>query len=182
MAVFDYRASNRSGELTEGVESAVDLRSAARALRARGLTPIVLKPSAGGTAMPQPVGGKGEGKTAPRAGLILPGFGSRAEHSSAEQVLRFTSELGILLQAGLPLDRAMKVQIDSAEPGVHRAMMEDILTTLKSGRSLTVGLEQYGSVFSSFYISMVRSGEASGNLAGVLTDLAWFFLGRGSFR
>ena len=51
MAVFDYRASNRSGELTEGVESAVDLQSAARALRARGLTPIVLKPSAGGTAM-----------------------------------------------------------------------------------------------------------------------------------
>jgi len=98
MAVFDYRASNRSGALTEGVESAVDLQSAARALRARGLTPIVLKPSAGGTAMPQPVGGKGEGKTAPRAGLTLPGFGSRAEHSSAEQVLRFTSELGILLQ------------------------------------------------------------------------------------
>ena len=47
MAVFDYRASDRSGGLTEGVESAADLQSAARALRARGLTPIVLKPSAG---------------------------------------------------------------------------------------------------------------------------------------
>jgi type II secretory pathway component PulF len=47
MAVFDYRASDRSGGLTEGVESAVDLQSAARALRARGLTPIVLKPSSG---------------------------------------------------------------------------------------------------------------------------------------
>ena len=174
MAVFDYRASDRSGGLTEGVESAVDLQSAARALRARGLTPIVLKPSAGGVAMPRRAAGKGEGKAAPRAGLTLPGFGSRAEHSSAEQVLRFTSELGILLQAGLPLDRAMKVQIDSAAPGVHRAMMEDILTTLKSGRSLTVGLEQHGVVFSSFYISMVRSGEASGNLAGVLTELAGY--------
>ena len=174
MAVFDYRASDRSGGLTEGVESAADLQSAARALRARGLTPIVLKPSAGGSAMPQRTAGQGEGNAAPRAGLTLPGFGSRAEHSSAEQVLRFTSELGILLQAGLPLDRAMKVQIDSADAGVHRAMMEDILTTLKSGRSLTVGLEQHGVVFSSFYISMVRSGEASGNLAGVLTELAGY--------
>ena len=174
MAVFDYRASYQSWGLTEGVESAVDLQSAARALRARGLTPIVLKPSTGGAAVPQRAGGQREGKAAPRAGLTLPGLGSRAEHSSAEQVLRFTSELGILLQAGLPLDRAMKVQIDSAAPGVHRAMMEDILTTLKSGRSLTVGLEQHGVVFSSFYISMVRSGEASGNLAGVLTELAGY--------
>ena len=174
MAVFDYRASDQSGGLTEGVESAVDLQSAARALRARGLTPIVLKPSTGGAAVLQRAGGQREGKAAPRAGLTLPGLGSRAEHSSAEQVLRFTSELGILLQAGLPLDRAMKVQIDSAAPGVHRAMMEDILTTLKSGRSLTVGLEQHGVVFSSFYISMVRSGEASGNLAGVLTELAGY--------
>ena len=132
------------------MESAVDLQSAARALRARGLTPIVLKPSAGGAAVSQRAGGQREGKAVPRVGLSLPGLGSRAEHSSAEQVLRFTSELGILLQAGLPLDRAMKVQIDSAAPGVHRAMMEDILTTLKSGRSLTVGLEQHGVVFSSF--------------------------------
>ena len=114
MAVFDYRASDRSGGLTEGVESAADLQSAARALRARGLTPIVLKPSAGGSAMPQRAAGKGEGKTAPRAGLTLPGFGSRAEHSSAEQVLRFTSELGILLQAGLPVqfDGYKHVELD----------------------------------------------------------------------
>ena len=65
MAVFDYRASDRSGGLTEGVESAADLQSAARALRARGLTPIVLKPSAGGSAMPQRTAGKGEGNAAP---------------------------------------------------------------------------------------------------------------------
>jgi general secretion pathway protein F len=68
----------------------------------------------------------------------------------------------------------MKVQIDTAPLGAHRAMMEDILATLKSGRSLTVGLENHGSVFSGFYISMVRSGEASGNLAGVLTELATY--------
>ena len=37
-----------------------------------------------------------------------------------------------------------------------------------------MGLEQHGVVFSSFYISMVRSGEASGNLAGVLTELAGY--------
>ena len=45
MAAFEYRASDRSGSVQRGVESAADLQSAARALRARGLTPIVLKPA-----------------------------------------------------------------------------------------------------------------------------------------
>lgn len=167
MAAFEYRASDRSGSMQQGVESAADLHSAARALRARGLTPTVLKP-AGSAALSASTGSNSNiGK-----GFSLPGFGDKNDRVTSEQVLRFTSELGILLQAGLPLDRAMKVQIDTAPPGAHLAMMEDILTTLKSGRSLTVGLENHGNIFSGFYISMVRSGEASGNLAGVLTELA----------
>ena len=168
MAAFEYRASDRSGSLQQGVESSADLHSAARALRARGLTPIVLKP-AGSSALYAPAGGSA-GSTG--KGLSLPGFGAKTDRVNSQQMLRFTSELGILLQAGLPLDRAMKVQIDIAPLGAHRAMMEDILLTLKSGRSLTAGLESYDSVFSGFYISMVRSGEASGNLAGVLGELA----------
>ena len=168
MTAFKYRASDRSGSVQQGVESAADLQSAARALRARGLTPIVLKP-AGSSALSAPAGGRA-GITA--NGLSLPGFGAKTERVTPEQVLRFTSELGILLQAGLPLDRAMKVQMDTAPFGANRAMMEDILATLKSGRSLTAGLENHDSVFSGFYISMVRSGEASGNLAGVLMELA----------
>ena len=170
MATFEYRASDRSGSMQQGVESAADLQSAARALRARGLTPIVLKPS-GNPALSASSGGSVD---ATGKGISLPGFGAKTDRVTPEQVLRFTSELGILLQAGLPLDRAMKVQIDTAPLGAHRAMMEDILATLKSGRSLTVGLENHGDVFSGFYISMVRSGEASGNLAGVLTELATY--------
>ena len=163
MAAFEYRASDRSGSMQQGVEPAADLQSAARALRARGLTPIVLKP-ASSAAFAALEGGS--------TGFSILGFGAKADRVTPERVLRFTSELGTLLQAGLPLDRAMKVQIDTAPFGAHRAMMEDILATLKSGRSLTVGLENHDSIFSGFYISMVRSGEASGKLAGVLTELA----------
>ena len=163
MAAFEYRASDRSGSMQQGVESAADLQSAARALRARGLTPIVLKPASSAAFAALEGGSKG---------FSILGFGANADRVTPERVLRFTSELGTLLQAGLPLDRAMKVQIDTAPFGAHRAMMEDILATLKSGRSLTVGLENHDSVFSGFYISMVRSGEASGKLAGVLTELA----------
>ena len=166
MAVFEYRASDRGGSLHQGMEIAADLQAAARALRSRGLTPIVLIPSAG-VARNTAVSGDDA-----KAAMKKPIFSSRGDKVTAAQVLRLTSELGVLLHAGLPLDRALKVQIDTAEPGAFKAMAEDILQTIKSGRSFTMALEQHAEVFSGFYVSMVRSGEASGNLAGVLTDLS----------
>lgn len=166
MAIFEYRASDGGGSLHQGVETASDLQAAARALRSRGLTPIVLTPrSANATRSAAPAQGD---QIATQKAL----FGPRRDRVTAPQVLRLTAELGVLLHAGLPLDRALKVQIDTAEPGALRAMAEDILQTIKSGRSFTVALEQHAEVFSGFYVSMVRSGEASGNLAGVLTDLS----------
>lgn len=166
MAVFEYRASDRGGSLHQGMETAADLQAAARALRSRGLTPIVLTPSASIASRSLPPADDDE--VAPKKSLL----GPRADRVTSAQVLRLTSELGVLLHAGLPLDRALKVQIDTAEPSAFKAMAEDILQTIKSGRSFTMALEQHAEVFSGFYVSMVRSGEASGNLAGVLTDLS----------
>ena len=166
MAVFEYRASDRGGSLHQGMETASDLQAAARALRSRGLTPIVLTPSSG------VIRSTAVASDDPNASLKKPLFSSRGDKVTAAQVLRLTSELGLLLHAGLPLDRALKVQIDTAEPSAFKAMVEDILQTIKSGRSFTMALEQHAEVFSGFYVSMVRSGEASGNLAGVLTELA----------
>lgn len=164
MAVFEYRASDQGGSLHQGVETASDLQSAARALRARGLTPIVLTPNSAGT-MPRATQ---NADSYPKANFIF----NRTETVSTAQVLRLTSELSVLLHAGLPLDRALKIQIDTAEAGALKLMTEDILKTIKSGRAFTVALDQYPEVFSSFYVSMVRSGEASGNLAGVLSELS----------
>ncbi len=166
MAVFEYRASDQGGSLHQGMETAADLQAAARALRSRGLTPIVLTPSAGIT-IGSVVSAEGD-QVAAKTSF----FRSSGDRVTAAQVLRLTSELGVLLHAGLPLDRALKVQIDTAEPSAFKAMAEDILQTIKSGRSFTMALEQHAGVFSGFYVSMVRSGEASGNLAGVLTDLS----------
>ena len=151
MAAFDYRASDQGGSLHQGVETASDLQSAARALRSRGLTPIVLTPSSGALKSEEAV----EADSASRARFVF----NRADTVSAAQTLRLTSELSVLLHAGLPLDRALKIQIDTAESDAFELMTEDILNTIKSGRAFTAALEQYPEVFNSFYVSMVRSGE-----------------------
>ena len=87
-------------------------------------------------------------------------------------MLRFTSEMSVLLNAGLPLDRAMKVQIESAAAGVQKNFLEELLAALKGGKALSAGLEKRPDVFNHFYVNMVRSGEASGHLAEVLGELA----------
>ena len=170
MTVFRYRASDRGGQLHQGLENAQDLQGAARLLRSRGLTPISLEPAKGSNRAPT-------GSEAADTGAKIAGaawFGRNVDKVTSAQILRFTSELSVLLQAGLPLDRALKVQIDAAEIGAFKAMTEDILGTIKSGKSLTSALEEYAYLFNGFYVSMVRSGEASGSLATVLSELAQY--------
>lgn len=82
-----------------------------------------------------------------------------------------TSELAVLLRAGLPLDRALKVLIDMAAlPQMHQ-LLSEMLTAVKGGKALSQAMAPHEELFGTFYISMVRSGEASGQLSSVLDRL-----------
>lgn len=150
MPAFSYKAVGRDGKTRQGVIDADGLEVASRQLRSQGLT--LLKLEAGGSA------GAEAGKTAGKA----PG---------RQEVLSMTSELAVLLRAGLPLDRALKVLIDMAALPQMEAMLNDLLKSVKGGKALSAALAAYDEVFGSFYINMVRSGEASGQLSSVLDRL-----------
>ena len=82
-----------------------------------------------------------------------------------------TSELAVLLRAGLPLDRGLKVLIDMASlPQMHQLLTE-MLTAVKGGKALSQAMQPHEQLFGTFYISMVRAGEASGQLSAVLDRL-----------
>ncbi|MFV8818309.1 type II secretion system F family protein [Haliea sp. E17] len=149
MAAFSYRAVRRDGKAVEGVIEAEGQELASRQLRAQGLT--LLKLEQGGSAA---ASGRDAGKPPGR-----------------QAVLSMTSELAVLLRAGLPLDRALKVLIDmAAEPSLHN-LLNDLLAAVKGGKPLSDALAQHERVFGGFYINMVRSGEASGQLSAVLDRL-----------
>jgi len=82
-----------------------------------------------------------------------------------------TSELAVLLRAGLPLDRALKVLIDMASVPAMQSLLQDLLKAVKGGKPLSTGLAPHADLFGNFYINMVRSGEASGQLGSVLDRL-----------
>jgi general secretion pathway protein F len=52
-----------------------------------------------------------------------------------------------------------------------RAVLADLLKAVKGGKSLSLALQPYDEIFGPFYLSMVRAGEASGQLSAVLERL-----------
>jgi general secretion pathway protein F len=150
MPQFSYRAIGRDGKSHDGVIDADGLELASRQLRAQGLTLLKLEPGAGAAGARGPSGRKGPGR---------------------REVLAMTSELAVLLRAGLPLDRALKVLIDMAGQSAMHPLLTELLGAVKGGRSLSQALQAHEEVFGPFYINMVRSGEASGHLSEVLDRL-----------
>lgn len=151
MAEFYYKAARRDGAITQGKVTADSLEVASRQLRSQGLTLIQLHPATGKEVV-----------TGSRAG----------KPPSRDQVLSFSKELAVMLRAGLPLDRALKVLIDMSVHEGMKSLLEDLLKTVKGGKGLSQAMQAYPDVFGNFYVNMVRSGEASGNLAEVLARLA----------
>lgn len=153
MTSFSYKAISNQGKTVQGAITAARIELASRELRAQGLTLLSLEPTGEShIAIGDHAGGRG-------------GVGSG-------DVLAMTRELAVLLRAGLPIDRALKVMIEMAGHEGLRDLLQDLLTSVKAGKGLSQALQSYPGVFNTFYISMVRAGEASGHLGDVLIRLA----------
>ena len=95
MTSFSYRAISNQGKTTEGLIAADRIELASRELRSQGLTLLSLEPARQG---------------AGSAGAASAGPGG----AGSDDILSMTRELAVLLRAGLPIDRALKVMIDMA--------------------------------------------------------------------
>ncbi len=87
-------------------------------------------------------------------------------------MLEFTRQLGTLLGAGQPLDRALGVLIDlqPARPG--RELITRLRERVRGGATLSAALQEEPGGFSRLYVSLVRAGEAGGSLDDSLQQLA----------
>jgi general secretion pathway protein F len=150
MPHFSYKAIGRDGKSLTGSIEAEALELASRQLRSQGMTLLKLEAGIANSAKAASAGGRAPGR---------------------QDILSMTGELAVLLRAGLPLDRALKVLIDMAAlPQMHQ-LLSEMLSSVKGGKALSQAMLPYEQLFGSFYINMVRSGEASGHLAEVLTRL-----------
>lgn len=150
MPNYYYKAARKDGSLIEGHLDSASEDLAARSVRNQGLTLLSIR----------------------LQGDISAHKADASSSLSHNQVLSFTGEFAVLLRAGLPIDRALKVLIDMSDGSAVRVVLENILATVKGGKGLSQALQEHSNLFDEFYVSMIRSGEASGNLADILSRLA----------
>ncbi len=160
MPEFIWRAAQPDGRLVEGRSEASANGVVLRQLRERGLTPIRID----------------EAEIGVSSGTVaLSGSQRRARAAKGPvnqaDILALTSELSIMLRAGLALDNALRVLIDMSHKPSVRAMLEKLLEDVKGGAPFSRALGGYRDLFGDFYINMVRSGEISGQMSQVLQRL-----------
>ncbi|MCZ2076335.1 MAG: type II secretion system F family protein [Bryobacterales bacterium] len=161
MASFHFRAVAADGKVRSGTLTAETEKLAASELRKQGLTPVYV--------------GVQQKKSFE---LKLPAM----NRGKRRDVLFFTQELSTLLNAGVPLDRALSITSELTERPQFRFIVLDILRVLKSGKSLADSLSTHPAHFSQLYVNMVRAGEASGSLGVVFEKLSDFERTRDDLR
>ena len=162
METYFFRAVASDGKLRTGSIPGENERFIARELRKQGLTPVYVG------AQPKKSGIE----------IKLPAF----KGGRRRDILFFTQELSTLLNAGVPLDKAISITSELTERPAFRLVVMDLLRVLKGGRSLADSLATHPEYFSDLYVNMVRAGEASGALVAVFERLAEFERSRDDLR
>lgn len=153
MPYFAYKARNSGGQLVEGVFEAASAGAAADVLLGQGVTPVEIKERA---AAAKPVE------------LNISLFKPKVGHID---LLLFSRQLHTLLKAGVPILRALGGLQESAINPAMKDVIQDIRESLEGGRELSASIARHPKVFSPFYVSMVRVGEATGLLEEIFFRL-----------
>jgi type IV pilus assembly protein PilC len=150
MPNFAYAARGRDGKVSRGTLEAQNRVALIQALREKGLTPdqrsIKEKRTTGRT-------------------LSL-------RRVKAHEVLIFTRQLATMVDAGLPLLQSLDILAEQAEDPIFSKVIREIAGSVEGGETFSDALRPFNRVFPELYVSMVRAGEVSGDLDGVLLRLA----------
>jgi type II secretion system protein F len=151
MPTFTYTAIDDAGREVVGEIHAEDLQGAVARVREAGNYPMDVQEAAAR-------------RTAGSRGLFT--------RITAQDRTVLTRQLSNLLGAGLTVVRALGVLIDNTENPRARDILVRVREDVQTGASLSDTLSKYPEMFDVLYVNLVRAGEASGDLEGVLERLA----------
>jgi len=154
MPTFTYTALDSTGAETTGTAAAASRAAALDQLSSRGLAPVTLAEQTDSAVSTAPVRSFGR--------------------VSQAQVEAFNRELGNLLTAGVPMDRALHILCRETTHPAAKRLWTTIHDDVSGGMSLADAMAKSAGVFPGIYIAMVRAGETAGFLDVVLGQIADF--------
>ena len=165
MPIFQYRALQPDGAITEGTLNAGGRPEALRQIETLGLRPLKLSEGRSKTGKIT-IPGTGQGTTPlpePISGRV-----------SSKELETFTRLLSSLLAAGVPLSRALVILAKEASSPAAAAKWREVHDLVVDGVSLADAMAKSPDTFPKVYTAMVQAGEAGGFLDVVLAQIADF--------
>lgn len=147
MPTFKYKGRSARGDLITGELDAGSADLVASQLLTSGITPIDIA----------------EGRDRPDVMRSLRARFGGSKPTLTELVL-FSRQMYSLMKAGVPISRGMAGLVETTRNPSFAQVLKDVQADLESGRDLASALARYPHVFSSLFVSMVRVGEATGQL------------------
>ena len=158
--LYSHKAKTPQGTTITGEQDAQNESDLARLLKRQNLLLIASTSKEKG-------GGSG-GFSLQRALQFLPMLGG----VSVEERMMFSRNLAIMIDAGVPLTRAISTLSRQTTSARFAQTLTDLEGGISKGETFSGALGKHPEVFGNFYVSMVAAGEASGNVVEVLTLLA----------
>ncbi|MFM7083659.1 MAG: type II secretion system F family protein [Hyphomicrobium sp.] len=157
MTVFRYRALTNKGEIVTGEITAPHRGEVLKRIEYLGLIPIQTEPLSG-------------------SGGNLQSFLKKdfkwsqlfADKPKNEDVTTFSRDLAILLRSEIRLDTALDLLSEPEMSGVLAPRVSQLHAAVMSGENFADALSKDKDLFPPMYSALVRIGETSGNLAGVM--------------
>lgn len=83
----------------------------------------------------------------------------------------FTRNLKVMIAAGLPLPRALKILADQSKSKKFRRVLSEVREEVVKGTSFSQSLSRYPDIFSELFQNMIKVGEEAGTMEEVLATL-----------
>ncbi|PKI90261.1 type II secretion system F family protein [Actinomycetales bacterium SN12] len=150
---YTYRAVGVSGgAIVKGTMEAASGNAVIAKLRAQGLTPLQVAPTS-------------------KTGLNqeIPWFEKRVK---LDDLAVLTNQLAGLINAGLPLLRALTVLIEQTENKKLVSALTAVHSDIEGGKAFSAALRVHADVFPPLMVNLVRVGETGGFLGGALESIA----------
>jgi len=154
VTTFEYRVRDTAGKVVKGRIDADNKSLVATRLREMGYLPIEIKAT---SALDL------------RRDINIPGISNRV---NLKEVSIMSRQLATMVASGLTLVRAIGVLASQVESKPLRAALVAIRGEVEHGAAFSSALAKHPKIFDRLYVSMVRAGEAGGQLDVVLLKLA----------
>ncbi len=158
---FNYQARSKTGEIQSGVVDALSREAAFAVLRAHGIFVTAL-----------------EEKVSPFYAKKLKIF----QRITKKDIVGFSRQLAIMLKSKVSLTETFRTLARQTKNPNFREIISKVGKDVEGGTPLSKALGSFPKVFSSFFINMVKSGEASGKLSDAFLYLADYLEREYNFR